>query len=179
MATQTQDASQMVVETAKVGMPQLDFSTFSNQIFWLVVTLVVIYFILSRIALPRIGGALADRAGTITNDLVEAEELKQRALEAEQAYEKALADARAEAQSINFAMRAEIQAQLDVELAKADAKISARTAEAALALAEIRSSAMVSVKDVAKATAKEIVAVMGGKADAKTVTAAVNVRMKG
>jgi|TARA_B110000971_G_C20022412_1_gene507017 F-type H+-transporting ATPase subunit b len=179
MATQTQDASQMVVETAKVGMPQLDFSTFSNQIFWLVVTLVVIYFILSRIALPRIGGALADRAGTITNDLVEAEELKQRALEAEQAYEKALADARAEAQSINVAMRAEIQAQLDVELAKADAKISARTAEAALALAEIRSSAMVSVKDVAKATAKEIVAVMGGKADAKTVTAAVNVRMKG
>tara|TARA_B110000305_G_C19272244_1_gene555058 strand:- start:286 stop:825 length:540 start_codon:yes stop_codon:yes gene_type:complete len=179
MATQTQDASQMVVETAKVGMPQLDFSTFSNQIFWLVVTLVVIYFILSRIALPRIGGALADRAGTITNDLVEAEELKQRALEAEQAYEKALADARAEAQSINVAMRAEIQAQLDVELAKADAKISARTAEAALALAEIRSSAMVSVKDVAKATAKEIVAVMGGKADAKTVMAAVNVRMKG
>jgi F-type H+-transporting ATPase subunit b len=179
MATQTQDAGQAVVETAKVGMPQLDFSTFSNQIFWLVVTLVVIYFILSRIALPRIGGALADRAGTITNDLVEAEELKQRALEAEQAYEKALADARAEAQSINVAMRAEIQAQLDVELAKADAKISARTAEAALALAEIRSSAMVSVKDVAKATAKEIVAVMGGKADAKTVTAAVNVRMKG
>ena len=178
MATQTQDASQVAVETAKVGMPQLDFSTFSNQIFWLVVTLVVIYFILSRIALPRIGGALADRAGTITNDLVKAEELKQRALEAEQAYEKALADARAEAQSINVAMRAEIQAQLDVELAKADAQISARTAEAALALSEIRSSAMVSVKDVAKATAKEIVAVMGGKADAKTLTAAVTVRMK-
>ena len=179
MATQTQDASQVAVETAKVGMPQLDFSTFSNQIFWLVVTLVVIYFILSRIALPRIGGALADRAGTITNDLVEAEELKHRALEAEQAYEKALADARAEAQSINVAMRAEIQAQLDVELAKADAQISARTAEAALALSEIRSSAMVSVKDVAKATAKEIVAVLGGKADAKTVAAAVTVRMKG
>ena len=179
MATQTQDAGQVAVETAKVGMPQLDFSTFSNQIFWLVVTLVVIYFILARIALPRIGEALADRAGTITNDLVEAEELKQRALEAEQAYEKALADARAEAQSINVAMRAEIQAQLDVELAKADAQISARTEEAALALAEIRSSAMVSVKAVAKATAKEIVAVIGSKADAKTVTAAVTARMKG
>ena len=179
MATQTQDAGQVAVETAKVGMPQLDFSTFSNQIFWLVVTLVVIYFILSRIALPHIGEALADRAGTITNDLAEAEELKQRALKAEQAYEKALADARAEAQSINVAMRAEIQAQLDVELAKADAQISARTGEAALALAEIRSSAMVSVKAVAKATAKEIVAVIGSKADAKTVTAAVTARMKG
>ena len=179
MANQTEDVGQAAVETAKVGMPQLDFSTFSNQIFWLVVTLVVIYFILSRIALPRIGEALADRAGTITNDLAEAEELKQRALEAEKAYEKALADARAEAQSMNVAMRAEIQAQLDVELAKADAQISARTAEAAVALAEIRSTAMVSVKDVAKATTKEIVAVMGGKVDAKTVTSAVTVRMKG
>ena len=179
MVTQTEVAGQVAVKTAKVGMPQLDFSTFSNQIFWLVVTLFVIYFVLSRIALPRIGEALADRAGTITNDLAEAEELKQRALEAEELYEKALADARAEAQSINVAMRAEIQVQLDVELAKADAQISARTAEAGLALAEIRSSAMVSVKDVAKATAKEIVAVMGGKADAKTVTSAVTIRMKG
>jgi F-type H+-transporting ATPase subunit b len=178
MATKTQELSDAAAE-AGPGMPQLDFSTFSNQIFWLVVTLVVIYFILSRFALPRIGGALAERAGTITNDLAEAEDLKQRALEAEQAYEKALAEARAEAQQINIAMRAEIQVQLDIELAKADAEISARTAEAATALAEIRDSSVNSVKDVAKATAKEIVAAMGGKADVKTVTAAVTSRMKG
>ena len=178
MATKTQELSDAAAE-AGPGMPQLDFSTFSNQIFWLVVTLVVIYFILSRFALPRIGGALAERAETITNDLAEAEDLKQRALEAEQAYEKALAEARAEAQQINIAMRAEIQAQLDIELAKADAEISARTAEAATALAEIRDSSVNSVKDVAKATAKEIVAAMGGKADVKTVTAAVTSRMKG
>ena len=43
------------------GMPQLDFATFPNQIFWLIVTLVVIYFVLSRIALPRIGAVLAGR----------------------------------------------------------------------------------------------------------------------
>ena len=178
MATKTQELSDAAAE-AGPGMPQLDFSTFSNQIFWLVVTLVVIYFILSRFALPRIRGALAERAETITNDLAEAEDLKQRALEAEQAYEKALAEARAEAQQINIAMRAEIQAQLDIELAKADAEISARTAEAATALAEIRDSSVNSVKDVAKATAKEIVAAMGGKADVKTVTAAVTSRMKG
>ena len=76
-------------------------------------------------------------------------------------------------------MRAEIQGQLDEELAKADAQISALTEEAAAALAEIRSSAKANVKTVAKATAKEIVAAMGGTADAKTVTAAVTARMKG
>ena len=76
-------------------------------------------------------------------------------------------------------MRAEIQGQLDEQLAKADAQISGRTKEAAAALAEIRSSAKANVKTVAKATAREIVAAMGGKADAKTVTAAVTERMKG
>ena len=46
-------------------------------------------------------------------------------------------------------------------------------------IADIRSSAMESVKDVAKDTAKELVSVMGGKADAKSITAAINARMKG
>ncbi|MEM9436159.1 MAG: F0F1 ATP synthase subunit B' [Pseudomonadota bacterium] len=161
------------------GMPQLDFSTYPNQIFWLVVTLVVIYFVLSRVALPRIGGVLAERSGTITNDLAAAEELKNRAEEAEAAYEKALADARAEAQKIAAKTKAEIQAQLDKELEKADAEIAARAAESEAAIAEIRASAVDSVKEVAKDTAKEIVSALGGKADAKTVTSAITARMKG
>ena len=52
------------------GMPQLDFSTFGNQIFWLLVVLAVIYWVLSRIALPRIGGVISDRQGAITGDLM-------------------------------------------------------------------------------------------------------------
>ena len=73
------------------GMPQLNFDHWGNQIFWLIVALVAIYFILSRVALPRIGAVLAERAGTITNDVAAAEDLKQKAVEAEAAYEKALA----------------------------------------------------------------------------------------
>ena len=59
-----------------IGMPQLCDAWFGNQIFWLLVTLVVIYFILSRIALPRIAAILAERQGTITNDIAAAEDLK-------------------------------------------------------------------------------------------------------
>ena len=91
------------------SMPQRDFSTFPNQIFWLVVTLVVIYWVLSRIALPRIAGVLADRQGTIAGDIAAAEDYKLKAKDAEAAYEKALADARAQAQKIVAETRAEIQ----------------------------------------------------------------------
>ncbi|HCP80174.1 MAG TPA: ATP F0F1 synthase subunit B' [Octadecabacter sp.] len=166
-------------EAGGAGMPQLDFSTFPNQIFWLVVTLIVIYFILSRVALPRIGAVLAERQGTITNDIAAAEELKQRAQEAEAAYDKALVDARAQAGKIVADAKADIQADLDVQMQKADAEIAAQTAESEKAIAEINAGADAAVKAVAKDTAKEIVAALGGKADAKTITAAITARMKG
>ena len=67
------DAPAAAEAASSGGMPQLAFSTYPTQIFWLLVTLAVIYFILSRVALPRIGGVLAERAGTITNDLAKAE----------------------------------------------------------------------------------------------------------
>ncbi|SIN75310.1 F0F1 ATP synthase subunit B' [Vannielia litorea] len=164
---------------AAPGMPQLDFSSWPNQIFWLLVTLVAIYFVLSRIALPRIAAVLAERSGTITNDIAAAEEFKIRAAEAEKAYEKALADARAEAQAIGAEARAEVQKEVDVAIAKADAEIAARTAEAEKAIAEIRESALANVETVAKDTAGDIVEALGGKVDAKAVNAAVEARLKG
>ncbi|WP_195821603.1 F0F1 ATP synthase subunit B' [Roseobacter sp. MH60115] len=175
MATETHSAD----AASSGGMPQLDFSTWGNQIFWLVLTLIVIYFILSRVALPRIAAILAERQGTITSDLAAAEDLKSKAKEAEAAYDKALVDARAEAHRIVAEAKAEIQDDLDAAIAKADAEIAAKSAESEKAIADIRAGAMEAVKDVATETAQEIVSAMGGKADAKAITAAVDARLKG
>jgi len=161
------------------GMPQLDFSTFPNQIFWLVVALVVIYLVLSRIALPRIGGVLADRQRAITSDIAAAEELKAKAVEAEKAYNQALVDARAEAAKIVAEARAEIQKDLDAATAKADAEISAKAAESATRIEEIRAGALDSVRAVATDTAAALVAALGGSAEDNAVASAVSERMKG
>lgn len=176
MATETHGADH---GAESAGMPQLEFSTFPNQIFWLVVALIVIYFILSRVVIPRISAVLAERSGAITNDLAAAEDLKQKAVEAEEAYNQALADARAEAQKISAETRAEIQKDLDKAIAKADAQIAAKAAESEAAIAEIRAGAADSIKEVAKDTAKELVAALGGKADARSITSAITARMKG
>lgn len=162
-----------------LGMPQLCGEWMGNQAFWLVVTLVVIFFILSRVALPRIAAVLAERQGIITKDIAAAQDLKQKAVEAEEAYNKALADARADASTIVAEAKAEMQAELDVAIKHADAEIAVKAAEGEKAIAAIRKNAMASVKDVAKDTAKEIIAHLGGKADAKAVTAAVTARLKG
>lgn len=176
MATETLESA----EAAAPGMPQLDFSTFPNQIFWLVVTLVIIYLILSRVALPRIAAVLAERQGTITNDIAAAEELKLKAIEAEKAYDKALADARSEAGRIAAETRAEIKVGLDEAIAKADAEIAARTAESEVAINAIKASAMDNVAEVARDTAVAIVAAIApGTADDKAVVAAVDAKLKG
>jgi len=161
------------------GLPQLDFSTFPNQIFWLVVALVVLYFILSRVALPRIGSVLAERTGTITNDIAAAETFRAQATEAEAAYHKALDDARAAAAKVIEQAKADIKVDLDDAIAKADVEIAARTAESAARIGEIRDSATEAVTEVAKDTTKEILAAFGVKADARSVTAAVNAQIKG
>ena len=179
MATENTDAAHGAAEAASPGMPQLDFSTFPNQIFWLVVTLVVIYLVLSRVALPRIAAVLAERQGTITNDIAGAEELKQKAAEAEAAYEQALADARVEASRIGGEAKAEMQVKVDAAIATADAEIAARTAEGEAKIAEIREGAAAAIKEVAEDTAKAVVAAMGVDVDDAAVKAAIASRLKG
>ena len=174
MATDTPDGG-----LSLTPMPQLDFATFPHQVFWLIVALVAIYFILTTIALPRIAAVLAERNGTITNDIAAAEELKLRAAEAEKAYEKALADARAEAQKIAGETRHAIKAQLDEATAKADADISAKAAESEARIAEIRESAMASVRDVANDTTGALVAALGGAAEAGDIADALEAELKG
>ena len=171
--------SSCLLNGSAVGMPQLCADWMPNQIFWLLVALAAIYFFLSRIGLPRIGSVLAERQGTISNDIAAAEEMKLQAVAAERAYVEALERARADANRIVAEAKADIQKDLDAALAKADAEISAKAAQSEVRISEIRAGAMQAVTEVAKDTAKELVAALGGSPDARAVTAAVSARLKG
>lgn len=162
------------------GMPQLDTVFLPNLVFWLVVTMVAMYFLLSRIALPRISGIIEDRATAIANDLDQAAELKQQAIVAEETYNQALRDARAEANRIAGETKAEIQTELDAGLAKADAEIAAKASESEARIREIRDGALVAVETVAQSAAADIVAAVSPvKAKASDLNAAVSALIKG
>ncbi len=173
-----QDAEQVV--EASVGMPQLDFATFPNQIFWLVVSIIVLYFIVAKVALPRIGSVIEDRHNAVANDIEQAAEFKRKAEEAEAAYNAALTEARAQAMQIAGEAKAEIKADVDAAIAKADAEIAAKAAESAVRIDEIRASALKAIEEVAGVAANDIVAaIMPSAADDKALKAAVAARLKG
>ncbi|MEM1382503.1 MAG: F0F1 ATP synthase subunit B' [Pseudomonadota bacterium] len=179
MATETEgEGAAAAVEQGSAGLPQLDFSTWPSQIFWLVVALVVLYQLMAKVALPRISSVLEERADAIADDLDKAEELRRAAEEAEVAYHQALADARREAQQIAAETQADIQKQVDAAMAKADAEISARAAESEERIGEIQAQAASAVDQVAKDTALALVeAILPEAADAGAVDAAVATKL--
>jgi F-type H+-transporting ATPase subunit b len=161
-------------------MPQLDFTTFPSQIFWLVVSLIALYYILSRVALPRIAGVIEERHDAIEDDLDRAAEFKRRAAEAEAAYEAALAEAKRKANEIAAEARAEIQKELDAATAKAEAEIAAKSAESEKRIKEIRDSALASVEIVANDAAAALVeTVAPGAGDEVAIRDAVAARLNG
>lgn len=144
-------------------MPQLDFSMWPPQLIWLAITFGVLYILISKFALPKIGGTIEQRQNRIANDLDEAQRLKDDTEKAIAAYEAALAEARAKAHVIAQDTRDTLHAEVEKERAKLDAQLGERTSEAEARIAETKAQALKSVEEVASATASEIVSQLIGK----------------
>ena len=141
-------------------MPQLDVSTFAPQLVWLAITFVVLYILMAKLGLPRVSAILDARRKRQDDDLARASELKAEAEAALAAYQKTIADARAEAQATirerteRFAAEAaEQQRQLAQALGE-QTKAAEREIAAAKerAFAEIRNVAI----DVARSVTEKL-----------------------
>ena len=78
-------------------MPQLNPLDWAPQLIWLVITFGILYLLMKRVALPKIGSVIEMRQGRIAGDLGEADKLRRETQEAIAAYEQALAEAGAAA----------------------------------------------------------------------------------
>jgi len=136
-------------------MPQFNLATFPPQIIWLAITFVVLYILMARVALPRIGNVLSERQEKIDDNLEAAEHLRTQAKTDADAYTSELAKARdaaraaiaeatqeasAEATAKQEALAQRLAAQIksaeaEIEKAKATARTSIRDAAVGVALA--------------------------------------------
>ncbi len=155
-------------------MPQLDVTTFAPQIVWLVITFLAMYFIMAKVALPRIAQVLDERQTRIDDNLEKAAALKKEAEDAAAAYESSLAQARSKAQeevkAVLDAANAE-QAKKQDELA---AKLNKELDAAEARIAEAKDKALANIKEVSGEVAKATVEKLSGvSVDDAVVTAAV------
>ncbi len=149
-APQTIDTAPIDAEAA---FPPFDPTYFASQLFWLAISFAVLYFLLSRFVLPRIGGAIEERRDRIADDLDAAAHMRDQAIETVRAYEKSLADARARAQSVAAGAKAEADAEIAEAVREADARLDAQQAESEARIREARDAALKEVRSIAAGAA--------------------------
>jgi len=160
--------------TGHSSFPPFESEYFPSQLVWLALTFILLYVLMAKIALPRVGSIFAERSKRIGDDIAAAERLKERSDIAHASYEKALADARGRAQAIANATRESEAAAADETNKRLEAQLHERLAAADRSIAARRATAMESVGTIAAETATAIVERLVGKAPpAQDVAAAV------
>lgn len=172
--------SAAIAAEAKGGMPQLDFKNvlLKSQVVWLVIIFSVLYILLSRWALPKVGSVLEKRAATIAGDLNAARQAKTAA-------DAAVAELTAKTQAAHAGAQAEIASAVDtakaaaaVQTATLTARLDAQLAEAEGRINAARTAAMGALRQVASETAGVVVARLTGVAASNAaVDAAVGVAL--
>lgn len=143
--------------------PPFDPAGFGGQLLWLAITFVALYLVMSRMALPRIGGILETRRTRIEGDLKEAERLRLETDRALAAYETALAEARQNAHAIAEETRSSIKADIDNKRKSVEAELAGRVAGAEASIQKSKLDALGNVDAIAAETAQELVTKLVGK----------------
>lgn len=141
----------------KGGLPQLNPEHFAGQLFWLAVAFVLLYVVMSRFTLPRIGKTIEARKGKISGDLAEATSLGRKSEDALKTYEKALAEAKAKARAVADEARRVAKAESDKRRAEAESALNEKLMAAERRIAEMKQSALGHVRAIAAETANAIV----------------------
>jgi len=145
------------------AFPPLDANTFAPQLFWLVIAFVLLYALLSRLALPRIGQVIEERRERIDRDLGEAGRLQAETEAALKTYEAAHAEARGRAQAIAKETRDKLAGEAEQARHKVDAELNAKLAETEKQIAKTKARALAGVNQIAADTAGAIVAKLIGQ----------------
>ncbi|MDY6961657.1 MAG: F0F1 ATP synthase subunit B [Pseudomonadota bacterium] len=153
--------------------PPFDPATFPSQLLWLAITFAALYLLMSKVALPRIGGILENRKALIDADLAAADASRQKTDAAIAAYETALAEAKAKAQGIAGESRDAIQADLAAKRSAVEADLAAKVADAEVRINATKAEALTHVDEIAAETAQTVVTQLIGDIPTDSVRAAV------
>ncbi len=160
-------------------MPQFDPSSFASQIFWLAVTFILLYWVVAKLAIPRIGEVLDQRARMIQEDLDRALALKAETDAAVAAYEKAMAAAREQAGEHMRSVTNEAKATAEARTTELGALVAKQVADAEERIAKAKDDALASLKGIAAETARDVVAKLANLSPAQgDVEAAVAAALK-
>ncbi|MGL4634884.1 MAG: F0F1 ATP synthase subunit B' [Beijerinckiaceae bacterium] len=173
----TAHAADAVKAKGGSAFPPFDATTFPAQIFWFVLIFGALYWLMSKVALPRVEGILESRAAKIDGDLQAAALMQEKAKVAGEAYEKLLSDAKSNAQGIGQKAKDEAISAADKQRKVVEEENNRKVAESEASISKARDVAMGNVTSIAADAASEIIKRISGVApkadDVKRAVASV------
>lgn len=142
-------------------MPQLDFSTYPSQFFWLTVSFLLMLFLMSTFIVPKIRDIVNQRQRKIDDYLAAAARFKQQAEEAEHRYETLVAAANAKAAAALEKAQNDFRQKAAEQEKAASERLAQKTAESEQYIARLQQSAVTEVNAMAADLAMQIAAKMG------------------
>lgn len=160
-------------------MPQLDLATFPTQLIWLAITFIVLYLVMRAVGLPRVGEVIAARRARIEGDLEKAAQLKNETEAVIAAYEKALTEARMQAQITLRETTEQLNAQSAERQRKVVEELGRETAAAERRISDAKQLALGSLREIAIEATREAAQKLTGDAlDVTRAASAVELAMR-
>ena len=162
------------------GMPQLNPHDLAPQLVWLVILFLVLYTVLSLVALPRIASTLEARDAKMAGDVAAAGKASDDTRLLVETYQKKLADARGHARTLTQQRAEADAAAAAARLGELAEKLGARAAEAEKRIAQQRGDVMAGLEQMAADLAQSAYAKLAGQpADKSALDAKVSTALKG
>ena len=162
------------------GMPQLVKDDLAPQLVWLVILFLVLYAVLSLVALPRIASTLEARDAKMAGDVAAAGKASDDTRLLVETYQKKLADARGQARTLTQQRAEADAAAAATRLGELAEKLNARVAEAEKRIAQQRGDVMAGLEQMAADLAESAYAKLAGQpADKSALDAKVSTALKG
>ncbi len=145
-------------------MPQIAqiSATYASQIFWLLITFGLLYFVVGRGMVPKIQATVDAREGRIAGDLAAAEAARAEADRVEAAWRAEMDAARVAAMAETNAAKARATHAFEAQVKAADADLAERLGHHDLAIANAKAEAMANLQSVAAEAARDLVAKLSG-----------------
>lgn len=143
-------AEEGTAHAEKTTLPQLNPEFFPSQIFWLLVTGILMYLMMSKIALPRIARLVEGRDDSVRRDLEQAHRLREEAEDIKLAYTRTLRDADERAHAMVDRVTREIKEKQALQVAASMERINQKIAETEQQLRSDKNSLLTETDSIAQ-----------------------------
>ena len=156
-------AAKNTSEASSGGMPQLDFTTFPNQAFWLVMTLLCLFLMVRFIIIPRMDNILANRRKVVEEDLVGAEKFREAAEELTKSITNEVDESRLRAAELIGKSKETIKLNRQKGLEEASDMVNSIVANSEQTIKKMQKDAKKQIEKISAELTSEIVTKLSGK----------------